>query len=319
MLLQVYRQDGLPAAVWELAYQLLRPALAVYEKTRWLWCRQKGLYCVLVNGYQLLVLPEDKGVSIELAVHRTHEPRASRLLSQCLRPGMTVVDVGSNLGYYALLESWLVEPQGMVIAIEPVPENAELCKRNISLNGCSNIVFRQMAISDQNATLPVHVSERSNWHSLYPVPWPTKEVSVAACTLDALVRELSLDRVDLIRMDLEGYELKVLDGMRATICQHSPRLLVEIHPQIVGREPMRRYLSELEDLGYSPLWVLDQERDVAWRWRFLTPEDMSMHELIEDWRINIHPRSLTVMFARDLPVQVATDSLCLADPQSQAA
>jgi FkbM family methyltransferase len=318
MLLNVYRQDGIPAAIWEIAYQLLRPVLTAYSEKKWRWYRRKGRCSVFVNGYQLFLLPNDKGVSVELAVHRTHEPRASQLLSNYLRAGMTVVDVGSNLGYYALLESYLVGPRGKVIAIEPVPQNAELCERNIGLNRRLNVVFRQIAISNQNATLPVHVSDRSNWHSLNPVPWPTRDVWVTACTLDALVRELSLDRVDLIRMDLEGYEVQVLDGMGTTIRQHSPRLLVEIHPQIVGTELMRQYLWNLHALGYSPAWVLDQERDVSWRWRFLSPEKLTMQELIKDWRINIHPRSLTVMFARDSVTQ-AGDSSCAADRRNQAA
>jgi hypothetical protein len=94
---------------------------------------------------------------------------------------------------------------------------------------------------------------------------------------------------------------------------------VEIHPQIVGTEPMRQYLRELQDLGYSPAWILDQERDVPWRWRFLSPEKLSMQELIEDWRINIHPRSLTVMFTRGLASQAAANSSCLDEARNQAA
>jgi hypothetical protein len=66
---------------------------------------------------------------------------------------------------------------------------------------------------------------------------------------------------------------------------------------------MRQYLRELQALGYSPDWVLDQERDVPFRWRFLSPERLSMDELIGDWRINFYPRSLMVMFARSLAAQ----------------
>lgn len=120
-------------------------------------------------------------------------------------------------------------------------------------------------------------------------------------------------------MGLEGHKLKVLGGMGTTIRQHSPRLLVEIHLQIVGTEPMRQYLWELQDLGYSPAWILDQEPDVPWRWWFLSPEKLSMHELIDDWRINIHPRALTVMFTRDSATQVAANCSCLADARNQAA
>jgi FkbM family methyltransferase len=246
----------------------------------------------------MVLLPDDEGVSAELAVHRTHEPRASELLSQCLQPGMTVIDVGSNLGYYALLAYRIVGPEGRIVAIEPMHQNAELSRHNFFLNRAWNIAFRQIAISDQDGLLPLHVSDKSNWHSLNSVPWPTRDVLVPACTLDSLVAELSLSRVDLIRMDLEGYETTVLKGMFSTIENHSPRLLVEIHPQIVGAGAMRAYLTRLAELDYSPEWALDQERDVPLRWRFLGPEKMSMEQLQNDWRINLHPRSLNVLFSR---------------------
>ena len=296
MLRQVFENNGTFAVAWEIAYQILRPLLGLYRHALWQWYLRRGKTRFRIQGRWLTVLPSDKGVSIELAVDRFHEPRASRLLAETLGRGMMVVDVGSNLGYYALLEASLVGPSGKVIAIEPVPQNAEQCKLNISMNGFSNVLFRQGAIGDHNGILPLHLSDKSNWHTMNSIPGPAKEILVPVCTLDSLVSELALDRVDLVRMDLEGYETVVLNGMRETIAQHSPRLLIEIHPHIVGPESMRKYFSTLQELGYAPEWVLDQERDVMWRWRFLSPEKLSMDQLIEDWRVNIHPRSLTVLF-----------------------
>jgi FkbM family methyltransferase len=298
MLLHVLRHDGPAAALCEIAYQVLRPFVNLYTKAKWRHYQKIGHLSFTIAGSQMRLLPHDKGVSGELAVYRTHEPCASELLSQSLKPGMTFIDIGSNLGYYSLLANRIVGRTGRVVAIEPMPQNADLSRHNFLLNGAANIVCRQIAISDHNGFLPLHVSAKSNWHSLNPVPWPTRELLVPACTLDSLVTELSLSRVDFIRMDLEGYETTVLNGVVGTIAKHSPRLLVELHPHIVGSDAMREYLARLAELGYSPEWVLDQERDVPLRWRFLKPEHISMCRLRDDWRINIHPRSLNVFFGR---------------------
>ena len=299
MLRQVYRCDGAMAVLWEIAYQGARPLLAAYTQAVWRFYQWRGRSHFMIHGHSLDLLPRDRGVSIELAVHRTHEPRATKLLAGFLKPGMTVIDIGSNLGYYALLESRLVGDSGTVVALEPVPQNAELCKQNIRVNRCSNVVFREAAIGPYNGTLPLHLSEKSNWHTLHEVHWSTADIFVPICTLDSLVSELSLNRVDLVRMDLEGYETVVINGMRKTLQEYSPRVLVEVHPQIVGPGAMRQYLLDLSEFNYSPEWVLDQERDVPWRWHFLGPETMSMEELTSDWRMNIHCRSLTVLFTKD--------------------
>jgi FkbM family methyltransferase len=266
-------------------------------------------------GHKLAILPGDKGVSIELAVHGMHEPRATRLLSSYLRPGMVAVDIGANIGYYALLEARLVGRAGTVIAIEPVPENARIFQQNIAANGYSNIVFRQTAISDREGRLPLRLSPKSNCHSLSDVPWPTREMFVNVCTLDSLLETETLPSVDLVRMDLEGHELAVIKGMRETIKKYHPRLLIELHPHIVGPQATVQYLRQLETLGYSPEWIVDQERDIPWRWLLLKPETPTMDDLISDWRINKHPRSLTVMFKPGLvsrlhsqPVTYALDS-----------
>jgi FkbM family methyltransferase len=296
----VYASDGLSGVAWELAYQCVKPLLRIYTKAAWRWCLRRRQSSVAVLGHRLAILPRDRGVSIELAVHGMHEPRATRLMSSCLRPGMVAIDIGANIGYFALLEARLVGRNGKVIAVEPVPENARVFLHNVKSNGYSNVRLEQIAISDRNGVLQLHLSAKSNWHSLNPVPWPTSDLPVQASTLDALLAGQSLSSVDLVRMDLEGHEIAVIDGMRETIEKHSPRLFVELHPHIVGGKVMVQYLQKLEELGYTPEWVLDQERDVPWRWLFLSPERPKMSDLLSDWRINTHPRALTVMFNRNI-------------------
>jgi FkbM family methyltransferase len=212
---------------------------------------------------------------------------------------MVVVDIGANIGYYALLEARLVGRRGRVIAVEPVPENACMFLRNVRANGYENVTFRQVAISNRNGMCKMHLSTRSNHHSLHNVPWQTADLEVPVCTLDALLKDEVVPSLDLIRMDWEGHEIVLLDGMAATIDKYHPRLLVEVHPHIVGPDATIDYVQRLQLLGYSVEWLIDQERDVPWRYRFLKPEHLSMEDLLSDWRIHTHPRALMVMFQHE--------------------
>jgi FkbM family methyltransferase len=301
----VRRMNGLSTAICEVAYYCCKPLAYGYTKLSWWWYRTRGRTTLSVLGNKLTLHPGDKGVSIELAVYRVHEPCTSRLLARCLRPGMTVVDIGCNIGYYALLEAQRVGPTGKVIAIEPEPENARLFLQNLQANGYRNVVFHQVAISDQNGTLPLRVSEKSNRHSLNPVPWPTTNLQVSVRTLDFLIAKHALETVDLVRMDLEGHEVTVLPGMVQTIKTYSPRLLIEIHPDLIGTQGVVQWLCALKDLEYSPDWVFDQERDMPLRWWFLTPETPTMDELISDPRIHCEPkRPLMALFSRHVAERV---------------
>jgi FkbM family methyltransferase len=300
----VRRTNGLSRAVCEVLYHCCTPFIYAYTKVSWWRHQARGVNSLLILGNRLSLYPTDKGVSIELAVYRVHEPCTSRLLARCLQPGMTVVDIGCNIGYYALLEAQRVGPTGRVIAIEPEPTNARLFLQNVEANGYQNIVFHQVAISDRNGTSSLRISEKSNRHSLNDVPWPTTAVEVPIRTLDSLMEQDPPESVDLVRMDLEGHEVVVLSGMLNTIAKYSPKLVIEIHPDILGAEAVERWLRALKALGYKPDWVFDQERDIPFRWRFLRPETPTMDELIADPRIQSEPkRPLMAFFSMNRAVR----------------
>lgn len=309
----VCHTSGLLSALCEVAYQLCKPLVYAYTRLSWWWLRKSGRSTFSVFGNRLSVHPGDKGVSIELAVYRVHEPRTSRLLAQSLHSGMTVVDIGCNIGYFALLEAQCVGAAGKVIAIEPEPENARLFLRNLQANGYRNVEFHQVAISDHNGTSELRVSSKSNRHSLSPVPWPTIGVNVPVKTLDALLAANPPNSVDLVRMDLEGHEVAVVAGMKHTIRRYAPKLLIEIHPDLIGASGTVAWLNTLKELGYRPDWLFDQERDLPLRWRFLKPETPTMDELMSDPRIHREPkRPLMALLSRTMASrlsQLRTDSV----------
>jgi FkbM family methyltransferase len=298
---RAYRSDGTCALLVEVLCQVCKPAVWVYDSLRWWWYQARGKKSVTVLGHQIAVIPRDPGISRELALYKVHEPLATRRLMQTLKPGMNVVDIGGNIGYYAMLEARLVGPTGLVIAIEPMPKNSERLCQNVQANGYQNIRIHKLAIGDRNGTASMYVSERSNWHSLYPQVSSKGEIQVPVRTLDSLLMLYDLSSVDLVRMDLEGYEVVVIEGMRRTLEKHGPRLLVELHPDPVGTAAIVEYLRSLENLGYGVEWLIEQERDMPLRWRFLGVEKPTMSELMDDSRIcGRDPRALTALFSRGI-------------------
>jgi FkbM family methyltransferase len=301
---RVQQKEGFGVVLWEIFCQGLKPLLKVYESLVWRWNRATGRLCFKVHGHMVRVLPGDQGISRELSVYQTHEPLATRLVEQFLKPGMNVVDIGGNLGYYALLEAKMVGEAGRVIAIEPVAANFAQLSKNVQANGYRNVLLHNVAIGPSNGTASMYIGKKSNWHTLHPVPWETREIKVRVSTLDTVLAQHDLPSVDLIRMDLEGYEVEVIHGMVETLENYSPRLLVELHPHVAGVEAILGYLKHLKALGYELDWVLDNERDRPIRWWFLQPEKISLEELITDSRMTTDARALVVLFARNVAKRI---------------
>jgi FkbM family methyltransferase len=295
---RLFRNEGTITLFVEIFCELCKPAVWLYDSLRWWWYQASGMKPLTVLGNRIVSLTKDPGISRELALYKVHEPLATRLLMQTLRPGMNVVDIGGDIGYYALLEARIVGPAGCVIAIEPMPRNfLQLC-RNVQANGYRQIHTHQLAIGDRDGTAPLYLSRRSNWHSMHRNPSTIGQIQVAVRTLDSLLASYDLSTVDLVRMDLEGYEVVVINGMCRTIEKYGPRLLVELHPDLVGEQVTVEYLRTLRNLGYSVEWVFEQERDLPLHWRFLRIEKPTMSELTKDSRICSGPRAMTALFSR---------------------
>src|SRR5467141_1075991 len=195
---RILENDGLWVLLWEILCQGLKPLLTVYESVAWRWNLARGRLCFNVHGNALTVLPGDRGISRELSVYGTHEPRSTQLLKQFLKPGMTVVDIGGNLGYYALLEAQMVGNSGCVIAIEPVAANFAQLSKNVAANGYRNTILHNVAIGASNGIAAMHVGNKSNFSSLHPVLWDAPATTVHVSTLDAVLAGHNLRSVDLI-------------------------------------------------------------------------------------------------------------------------
>jgi FkbM family methyltransferase len=143
---------------------------------------------------------------------------------------MVVLDVGSNVGYYAVYEAALVGPQ---------PHVYKALLASIKANGLENVVAVRRAVSKASGSLEFAVSSFSNWSRVDVSAGGADligKINVEACTVDELVDELGLRRLDLVRMDVEGHEVEVIQGMRETIERFRPVICMELHVGYLGLE-----------------------------------------------------------------------------------
>jgi FkbM family methyltransferase len=152
-----------------------------------------------------------------------------------LRAGDVAVDVGANVGIHTCAIARHVGPRGTVIAIEPLPELAQRLQANCELNGLRNVVLVTKAASSSSGHgllfPPVPGAVNRAQGSLYrlaglaAVPW-----NVELETVDAILLERGIDRLRLVKIDVEGHELAVLSGMEQALRLWRPYVLFEFHP-----------------------------------------------------------------------------------------
>jgi len=190
-----------------------------------------------IQGSKMLLNLRDEGISKELVFNDIREVGATNYMYRVVNKDDIVLDIGANIGYYALMEAKLVGENGKIYAIEPVPQNFELLKRNISINGYKNIKVFNFAIGDKNGTEKLYLSNKSNWHSIiaFDEQGSGKAIDVTIITIDTFLKDKQYP--SLIRMDVEGYEDKIIRGMMETLKKDRPlKLFIEIHPHIMKRD-----------------------------------------------------------------------------------
>lgn len=209
-----------------------------------------------IYDYRMLLDLDDRGISRTLLLFGERELEHKRMLERVLKPGMHVLDIGANIGYYALMELGLIGPTGTLVAVEPSPSNVELLHRNLELNGHVGIEVHQAAISDQPSIKPFFLSEMSNLNTFHDngtglLHLSGKTVDVRTATVPDIMNGRPLD---LIRMDVEGHEVEVINGLLPAIerGEMSPMIIFETHLSRYGVDhdieaPLRRLFS----LGYK--------------------------------------------------------------------
>lgn len=179
------------------------------------------------------------------------EPCEFHYLDQVLKPGMTFVDVGANLGLYSLFASKKVGPQGSVLALEASAREFSKLQKNILLNRATNVRALRCAAADAVGVAQMKIADEvhAGHNTLGEFIWNTAldaVETVDSCALDQIVFTERLHRLDVIKMDIEGSELAALRGARNTLLRWHPDLLIEVSERT--RTDVSQFLA---DCGYK--------------------------------------------------------------------
>ena len=166
------------------------------------------------------------GVHSELFLHSIREEVATKYFMHKLNKNMTVVDIGANIGYYALLEARTCKK---VYAIEPAPNNYQSLIENIKLNNYQNIETSMIAIGDKEGDIQFKLSKTPNWHKI--AVNGNGDITVPITTLDKFLKG---KKVDIIRMDVEGYEANILEGMGDIMKNNHLLMFIETHNDLMA-------------------------------------------------------------------------------------
>lgn len=246
---------------------------------------------IQVNDYLMYTIPNDNGISRELSILKTHEPLVTKILKNELKSDMVCFDIGGNIGYYVLLENKQIGNNGLIVTFEPSPINFEYLSKNVILNNVSNVILEKSAIGDINSTIKFVVSPSSN--SSHILQSNTNEdekiIDVPIITLDSYVSEKKIKNVDLIRMDMEGYEYNAYNGMKETIKKFKPAILMEIHTNYLGKNKTKEMLNNFYNDNYEIKYYIPRKVDVSFIGNFNDVKSLSINDLTEKMEQNSIP------------------------------
>jgi FkbM family methyltransferase len=164
---------------------------------------------------------------IEWTIYFGVERALKSRLYDLVQPGQTVLDVGSNVGEVVLNFARRAGPNGRVIGFEPNPTTLAKCRRNVSLNDVSNVELYPLALGDRPGEAILGRPAAGNAGADRVIS-SGSGVAVAITTLDLFADEQQLERVDVIKIDVEGFDLNVLRGSQRTIERFRPILFIEL-------------------------------------------------------------------------------------------
>lgn len=244
LLFKLYRLAA--RRLWGRGLGTIRPLATLHKM---IVVRLKPTF-VEIEGHTLYLDDID---SLHLSILDTFEPLETDLVKREVKRGDHVLDVGAHIGYFTLLFAKLVGNEGTVFAFEPEPRNFALLRKNVGANGYGNVVLVNKAVSNRTGPARLYLSEDNRGdHRLFDSYDGRRSINVECIRLDDYFA--THERVDFIKMDIQGAEAMALEGMTALWERNRAiKLLTEFWPDGIrraGRDP-RAYLRALQGEGFA--------------------------------------------------------------------
>ena len=242
------------------AYRLSRIALKLLYPDR-----ARAVGCRLVVPYDRGLINVDTASKIEyrMLFHGYHQPEIATLIRRIVKPGHVCMDLGANIGSDTLLMAFAAGPEGRVIGLEPHPQLAARLRENLQLNRLGNVTVVEAAISDSDGTAALYTFPDGSYNQgvsgLTPDADSAGQIPVRTVTGPALLKRLDLPACDLVKIDVQGYEMTALEQLADFIQRHRPHLIFEWHKacwQQCGRD-IRDAIGLVSGWDYTLYYIKD--------------------------------------------------------------
>lgn len=197
----------------------------------------------LPNGLKMQVDPND-AIGRSIYLYGCYEYAVTELIEDTLRADSTFFDIGANVGYYTLLAASRCKK---VVSFEPVPEIHDVLAANIQRNNLQNVMLDSCAVGEREGLLKLYIPTGEGNSGLASLEKceNASPLEVSVVTLDEEVRRHSVSHIDLIKIDIEGAEVRAFEGGKKLLSSdRAPDVIFEAHPTSSASEWLR-------DHGYS--------------------------------------------------------------------
>jgi FkbM family methyltransferase len=208
----------------------------------------------IINGGKLEVIAGE-WVQYNLLLNGYYEKPETDMWVKLCKNSRIIVDIGANVGYYSILAAKSTRDRNNIIyAFEPVKHTFSSLKKNIGLNNLSTIKPFNLALSEEEGQLQIHVNAKENW-GLSSVHRQMDELGSIelsnAVNFDSFYNKMDSHSIDLIKIDVEGHELHILKGMEKSIDKYKPIVLVEVNDTVL------KHTSTTKEDIYDYFWRRD--------------------------------------------------------------
>ena len=188
-----------------------------------------------------------KGLGLSVSHYGTYEELEAKIMEEKIESGNLVVDIGANIGLHTLTMARIVGNTGQVFALEPDPSNFEILKKNVKINNYKNIILEQKAVGDKHGRATLYQSDNPINHRIFPqTERATNQVQVELTNLDNYFDSDMIDKINFIKIDVEGMEFGVLKGMKNILKNNKKiKILFEFVPK------------DTIEAGFIPIELLD--------------------------------------------------------------
>ena len=166
---------------------------------------------VKIQGHTMFL---DKHDNLGLSINPIYGESDTEFVKKVIKKNDIVLDIGANIGYYSLIFAKLVGDSGKVFSFEPESENFKILKKNIEVNGYNNVILEQKIVSNADGKSTLYVSEKAGSHRIYKPDNYVESLEIESISMDSYIEKNNIKKINFIKIDVEGAELNVLQGIQ---------------------------------------------------------------------------------------------------------